>query len=56
MNRLKKNRYIVGEIYLFENGEATEIYFANRLKRRLFGEEEKKIYYNSLFIDPDFES
>lgn len=38
-----------------ENGEATEIWFANRLKRRLFGEEEKKIYYNSVFVEPDYE-
>lgn len=55
LNRIIYNQNLVREIYLLENGEATEIWFANRKKRRLFGEEEKKVYYNSLFVEPDYE-
>lgn len=25
------------------------------MKRKLFGEDEKKIYYNSVFVNPDYE-
>lgn len=52
---MKWNSNIVGEIYLLDNGDATEIYFHNQTKRKLFGEELKKIYYNSIFVNPDYE-
>ena len=55
LNRIRNNQYLVSEIYLLENGEATEIHFSNQMKRKLFGEPLKKIYYNTVFVTPDYE-
>lgn len=51
--RYQWNQNIAHEIYLLQSGSTSEVHFADKLRRRLFGEPEFTTYYNTIFADPD---
>lgn len=50
--RYQWNQSIVDQIYLLQSGSTTEVHFADKTRRKLFGEPETSTYYNSIFADP----
>lgn len=52
IKRYQWNQSIVNEIYILQSGSTSEVHFADKTRRRLFGEPELRTYYNTIFADP----
>lgn len=50
--RYQWNQSIVHEIYLLQSGSTSEVHFADKTRRKLFGEPLTRTYYNTIFADP----